>query len=99
MSAPANGKLAVTSPSLLNIFGATWSDFNGNSALESGHDSFTAEVQVTNSDYDEPLECSSSTKCKFKYARNYTPILHDAVPNQVYAGQRMDFWFDIMGVH
>lgn len=26
-------------------------------------------------------------------------MLHDIVPNQVYAGQRIDFWFEIMNVH
>lgn len=26
-------------------------------------------------------------------------MLHDIVPNQVYAGQRIDFWFDILQVH
>ena len=33
------------------------------------------------------------------YKRDYTPHLHDVVPNQVYEGQRVDFWFDIMDVH
>ena len=29
----------------------------------------------------------------------FTAFLHDIVPNQVYAGERIDFWFDIMNVH
>lgn len=87
MSMPANGKLAISSPSLLELFAADWSDFDGRSSLSSGHadDIIYAKVQVTNSDFVDPLECSNDDSCKLKYKRLYTPILHDVVPNQVYA--------------
>ena len=32
-------------------------------------------------------------------SRDWTPILHDVVPSVVYAGQRVDWYFDIMNVH
>ena len=59
MSMPANGKLALASPSLLELLAADWSDFDGRSgsSLNSGHagDAIYAEVQVTNSDFVDPL--------------------------------------------
>jgi hypothetical protein len=87
MSMPANGKLAISSPSLLDLWGVSWADFDGQGDLETGHsgDTINVEVQITNSDYTEALQCSSSNSCKLKYKRLYTPILHDTVPHQVYA--------------
>jgi len=37
--------------------------------------------------------------CEISYKREYTPIIHDIVPNQMYKGQQVDWWINIMDVH
>lgn len=56
-------------------------------------------VQVTNLDnLDQPLECDNSD-CRLIYRHEYTPILHDVVPNQVYKDHPIDFVINIQAVH
>ena len=85
---PNQGKLAISTPSLLDLFSATWQDFDGRSSLSTGldNDQIPSIVQITNSDFSDALECSSSSSCKILYERLYTAFMHDIVPNQVYAG-------------
>jgi hypothetical protein len=33
------------------------------------------------------------------YKREYTPIIHDIVPNQLYKDQQIDWWINPMNVH
>ena len=87
MSAPSAGKLQIRSPSLLELFGATWEDFDGRGSLPEGWSSIDVELEIATSTYTDPaLGCSSSNDCKLKYKREYTPLLIDTIPNQVYAG-------------
>jgi hypothetical protein len=83
MSMPSQGKLAISTPSLLDLFGATWQQFDGRGSLQTGLDGDPIEsiVQVTSSDFTDQLECASSSNCKIKYERLFTPFLHDIVPS------------------
>lgn len=100
LSAPSAGKLQVRTPSLLDLFGATWEDFDGRGSLPTGHSTIATYLEIATSTYTDPaLGCATSSACKLKYKREYTPHLIDTTPNQVYAGQRIDFIFDIKDVH
>lgn len=82
LSAPSAGKLQIRTPSLLDLFSATWEDFDGRGSLPTGHDSIEAELEIATSTYADPaLACSSSSKCTLKYKREYTPLLIDTIPN------------------
>ena len=95
----ATGWLATRAPSLLTALNAQWSDFDGSGALPSGQDSDAITLRLEILTADQTLKCGTASKCRLSYKRDYTPILHDVVPNQVYAGQRVDWWFDVMDVH
>lgn len=99
MSSTAKGLLAIRAPSLLTALNAQWSDFDGSGELPSGQDGDTIVLRAEVATSTDTLQCGSDSKCELKYKRDYTPILHDVVPNQVYEGMRVDWWFDIMDVH
>jgi len=37
--------------------------------------------------------------CQLGYRREYTPIIHDIVPNQIYRGQSIDWYINSQAVH
>lgn len=99
-SAPKNGRLAVRTPSLMDALSAQWSDFDGSGVLPAGHSDIVLRQEVINENHSNPsLQCGTSSKCKLKYRREYTPMLQDVIPNEIYAGQRVDFAFEINEVH
>ena len=65
-SAPANGKLAISTPSLLSLLNAEWSDFDGRGGnLGTGHsyDGILLEARITNADWLNPLQCETGSNC------------------------------------
>ena len=100
MSAPKHGILATHTPSLMTVLDADWKDFDGRSDLSiTGYDAIYVTTQIIRLDNFITLGCESSASCRIRYKRDWTPVLHDVVPNVVYAGQRVDFWFDVRDVH
>ena len=98
-SNPSNGKIAFTAPSVMDLYGRPFDDFNGSTPLPDGND-FDAEfyVEVVNSK-GEVLDCSPISNCEIQYERRFTPMLYEVVPNQIYKNQFIDWWIDIQQVH
>ena len=98
-SCPVNGILALTTPSVMDIFSATWADFNGlNPSLPANVQRLTVAVQNAADADGEPIECEDSESCTIEYSRWLTPYIHDVVPNQVFLDQPVQFWINSNGI-
>ena len=100
-SMPANGKLAFTTPSVMDLFEADLADFNGLGALPSGWFGYSVNMwaSIMNAVSGERMWCQNEDKCELKYAREYTPVIADIVPNQMYKGQQVAWYINIQNVH
>ena len=81
-----SGKLGFTAPSVMELFNADISDFNGavSGGLPNGWggDSVQLFTYAKNAATDASIYCANEMDCMLKYRREYTPIIHDIVPNQ-----------------
>lgn len=95
----AAGVYGYTTPSAMDVFGLTWDQFNG----LSGPLGFGAELeftlQVDNAEQSEYVTCVNNNNCALKYYRDYTPMLIDVTPSQVFAGQTMQFHVNARYAH
>ena len=96
-SCPVNGIIAFTTPSVMDLVGATWADFNGAGQLPANTQRFTLAVQNA-ADATDPIECSDPALCTIEYSRWLTPYIHDVVPNQVFYDQPVQFWINANGI-
>jgi hypothetical protein len=109
-SAPSDGKLAFTTPSMKELFGedAELSDFTGFGALPSGWKDDPLQLQTSVMNLfnenaadrpNEPIICQNDSDCLLKYERRFTPLINDIVPNQLYKGHPIDWRVNPMAVH
>ena len=78
------GVLGYQLPSVMDLFGRAWEDFNGKILPNGWNPDFTFILSMLNTDDGLNLSCSSTNNCKIKYSRDYTPILLDVTPANVY---------------
>ena len=45
------------------------------------------------------MYCSNESNCELEFSREYTPVIADIVPNQMYKGQQVDWYINIQNVH
>jgi hypothetical protein len=96
-SCPVNGVIAFTTPSVMDLYSATWADFNGAGQLPANIQRFTLSVENAR-DREDPIRCSNSDLCTIEYSRWLTPYIHDVVPNQVFLDQHVQFWINPNGI-
>ena len=92
-SAPSDGKLAFTTPSMTELFGseAELTSFTGFGALPSGWDEDpvkfqTSAVNLFNENTglaNDAIPCQNDSDCMLKYERRFTPLINDIVPNHL----------------
>jgi hypothetical protein len=58
-----------------------------------GIDYLTFDVEIASMEFAPPCY-SKWAGCHFTYNQRFTPQLYDTVPNQVYAGQGINFWLN-----
>ena len=83
------GRLSYKLPSVMTLFNKTWSDFNG-AVLPNGKSAtiqFTMDVHTTS----KTLDCASTNNCKINFQRDYTPLLLDMTPANIYGGQEVQY--------
>lgn len=61
-----------------------------------GVDYLTFDVNVANADFQIRCMGTDYTKCRFQYDQQYTPEIYDTVPNQLVAGQTINFYINPM---
>ena len=97
-SAPADGVLSYTLPSVMDLFNQPLEAFNGDGGLPDGHSKdLRFQIAVHNSDTDEVLRDDQGQTSDVRYRRHQTPMLHDVVPNQVYKGQKIQWFVNPLG--
>mmetsp|Transcript_20896 Transcript_20896/g.32311 ORF Transcript_20896/g.32311 Transcript_20896/m.32311 type:complete len:226 (-) Transcript_20896:2317-2994(-) len=42
----------------------------------------------------DPMQCETSSNCRIKYTRSYTPILYKVMPRVLFQGAWSETWFD-----
>lgn len=97
----AEGKLAFTTPSVMDLFMAEFSDFDGSTGLPTGS-SDPIEFYLTVDDLETeagPGSCKDEVSCVAGYRREYTPMIHDVVPNQIYRDHAIDWHLNAQAVH
>jgi len=85
-----SGFLAYTSDPIWTLLGGDYDSFNGEALPNCDVENCNLEVKVASGDWYQN-ECTSSDDCALKYKRNYTPLLLDVSPANVYSGQRVQF--------
>jgi hypothetical protein len=89
------GKIAYTTPSVMDIYGVPLEAFSGaSSSIPSGAyltdgpglaQTIMFNAVVYNSLDKQDIECATgSTNCKLTYQVHYTPQLYETIPSQVY---------------
>ncbi len=78
------GKIAYVTPSVMELFNAPYSAFNGDALPNgiSGPLDFVAKIK--NNDDNWYVTCTVPSSCYFKYRRDATPQLQAVTPNNVY---------------
>lgn len=100
-SKPSEGKLAFTTPSVKDLFNADLDAFNGLATLPNGWSRFSVNMwaSIMNAATGERMNCQNDDNCLLKYAREYTPVITDIVPNQMYKDQKVDWYVNVQKVH
>ena len=88
--------MGVTTPPLTTLFNADWYDFDGSTSLADGgsDETISYDIAVENTG---TATVSYSSGMSITFQRNYTPLIQDVVPNQVYYGMPVDFMVNQMG--
>ena len=100
-SKPTDGLLAFTTPSVMELFHASFDDFNGDGILPSGAGSNTIKIETSvlnAANIENEIQCEDGSKCTLEYNRMYTPLLIDVVPNQIYKDHAVDWWINTFAV-
>jgi len=91
-SNPNLGRLAFTTPSIAELFRKDFSFFNGQVTFPNGFNpAIFMELKVHNMRTGERLGCDVVNNCRVHYDTNFTPILYDTIPSQVYFDQVASF--------
>jgi hypothetical protein len=88
------GKLKYTTPSLVDLHGRPYEDFNAldNIAYDVylvDYDDMTQEVKTLKCELPSP-----ASYCRINYSRDYTPQLYQVTPRVMYYGSEISFWID-----
>lgn len=90
-------------PSVMDLMGASYSDFNGEylplGLTEEDLDSLSFTVKVYNAESQETLECATTDNCLLRYHRDYTPQMLDITPSNVARGSEMQMHFNAKNAH
>ena len=52
------------------------------------------DIKVQNNADNMFMPCASGDKCRVRYKKRYTPMLHDISPNSVYHGQELYYFIN-----
>lgn len=85
------GFLAYSSDAIWDLIpGSDYDSFNGEALPNCNTENCNFETKVLAADWYQN-ECTTASDCYIKYKRNYTPLLIDVSPANVYSGQRVQF--------
>jgi len=84
------GRLAYTVPSVAQLAGSI--DKVSNHYIANNDAALKFEVRVANTVEATESSCplGSESKCYVHYNLEYTPLVHDVIPNQLYWDQEID---------
>jgi hypothetical protein len=88
-SHPILGSIAYRLPSLEDLLGVPLSYLSGYQSL-----TFTLTVLTDHELGPELLECGSSSKCRIKFYRSYSPVVYYIQPPIIYYESFTEVWFD-----
>lgn len=85
------GRIAYTTPSVMELLNADIDAFNGEYLPNGSTDQLEFELKIHNDDDLFSVHCMDKSYCMLKYKRNYTPQLVDVTPANVYKDQLIQF--------
>jgi hypothetical protein len=86
------GKIGFTTPTPMELLNAPLTAFNGESLPQGGgSDTIQFKLKVHNDGDSFYTECSTYNNCMFTYNRDYTALLLDVTPSNVYKDQLIQF--------
>jgi len=88
-SHPILGAIAYRLPSVTTLFGLPGSTFDTYSTL-----TFYLEVSNAELGTDSQMTCSTTSRCKVRYHRSYSPTVYYLSPPVVYYESYTEVWFD-----
>jgi len=94
------GRLSYNTPSVMELFNAEFTDFNGD-LLPNGitDDELDFELKVGNGETMNSVTCTTAANCHLKYMRSATPLLIDTTPSQVCLGDEIQFNINAKDAH
>lgn len=90
-SSTSAGVLVYTVPGIEELTGRPLDTFT--SAFD-GSIVLSLQISVLNTDTDEVMECTHGHTCDVKFRYDYTPQLHDIIPNNAWAGAEVVLMMD-----
>ena len=75
--------------------------FNQHWLANNGDESIRFELKVQNNAENAFMPCDSSwsSRCRIRYNKKYTPMLHDVSPSNVYLDQDLTFYINAMAAN